>query len=176
MFPAFVIHHSSHVERDEVVKDIMTKTNAVMFEAHMLPDKLRGNLMSHIGVAKLAKALHPDSHYIVFEDDCELLEDWTMPLQDVSGIDVIYIGYNDRCSYATFGTHAICLSPRARDLFIEKAAFYGKETDRANACDHVLSRMCREERLPVAMPKYDMKERFCRQKKGLVSTITGEVR
>ena len=176
MLPSFVIHHSTHSERDEVVKDIVQKSGAVQFEAYILSDRVRGCLFSHIGVAKLAKSLHPDQHYMVFEDDCELLDGWDTLMKDVSGVDVVYLGYTDRCSWATFGTHALVLSPRARDLIIEKAGLYAKETHSKNAYDQVLSKMCREEGLSVAMPKYEDRQTYCRQKKGLVSTITGHVR
>lgn len=176
MLPSFVIHHSTHSERDEVVKDIMKKTEAVLFEAYLLPDRVRGCLMSHIGVAKLARSLFPDKHYLVFEDDCELLDGWDTLMKDVSGIDVVYLGYTDRCEWGTFGTHALMLSPRARDLIIEKACFYGKDTVQKNAYDHILSKMCREESLSVAMPRYESRQKYCRQKKGLKSTITGQIR
>ena len=176
MFPSFVIHHSNHVERDEVVKDIIQKTKATMFEAYLLKDALRGNLMSHVGVAKLARSLYPTKSYIVFEDDCELSENWKDPLQVAEDFDVTYIGYTDRCEKATFGTHALCISPKARDLIIQKAVFYANDTERKDAFDWILSKMCREEGLAVAMPKMEMRETFCRQKRGIKSTVTGEVR
>ena len=176
MLPAFVIHDASHTERDDIVKDIVAKTDATQFQAYVLSDGLRGNLFSHIGVAKLAKSLFPDQHYLVFEDDCELLENWKDTIADVSGYDVMYLGYNDRCKYATFGTHALCISPKARDLIIEKAGLVAKQVDRKNAFDHILSAICRDEHLLVCMPKIELKETFCRQKKGLRSTITGEIR
>jgi hypothetical protein len=176
MFPSFVIHHSNHVERDEVVKDILEKSKATMFEAYLLPDGLRGNLMSHVGVAKLARSMAPNKHYIVFEDDCELLDHWEETLKGAQEYDVVYIGYTDRCEKATFGTHALCLSPRARDMIIQKAVFYANDTERKNAFDWILSKMCREEGLTVAMPKMEYRETFCRQKRGIKSTVTGEVR
>lgn len=176
MFPSFVIHNPTHSERDEIVKDIVAKTEATQFQAYVLSDPVRGNLFSHIGVAKLAKSMFPDQHYLVFEDDCELSSAWKDPIADVSGFDVIYLGYNDRCSYATFGTHALCISPKARDLIIEKAGLVAKEVDRKNAFDHILSRICRDDGLRVTMPKLELKETFCRQKKGLRSTITGQIR
>ena len=176
MIPAFVIHDATHTERDDIVKDIVAKTEAIQFQAYVLSDPVRGCLFSHIGVAKLAKSLFPDQHYLVFEDDCELSSAWKDPIADVSGYDVIYLGYNDRCSYATFGTHALCISPRARDLIIEKAGLVAKQVGKKNAFDHILSAICRDDKLVVCMPKYDMREVYCRQKKGLRSTITGEIR
>jgi len=175
MFPAFVIHHPIHTEREEIVSDLVKKTEATQFQSYLLTDPVRGCLMSHIGVAKLARSLFPDKHYLVFEDDCELLDDWKLPLQDASGFDVAYLGYNDKCEWATFGTHAMLISPRARDILIDKVALWAP-MDKNNATDHLISRMCREEGLSVCMPRYEMRERFCRQKKGLKSTITGNIR
>lgn len=175
MFPSFVIHHPQHTERDEVVSDLVKKTGAIQFQSYLLTDPVRGCLMSHIGVAKLARSLHPDSHYIVFEDDCELFENWQLPLQDASGFDVTYIGYTDKCEWATFGTHAMVISPKARDILINKVALWAP-MDKKDAADHLISRMCREEGLSVCMPKYERREEFCRQKRGLKSTITGNIR
>ena len=176
MFPAFVIHHPIHTERDDIVSDLVKKTGATQFQSYLLSDPVRGCLMSHIGVAKLARSLHPDSHYIVFEDDCELSENWQLPLQDASGFDITYIGYNDKCEWATFGTHAMLVSPKARDILIDKVALWGPMEHDRNACDHIISKMCRVEGLSVCMPKYERREEFCRQKKGLKSTITGQIR
>ena len=174
MFPSFVIHSPTHTDRNEIVEDIVNKTGAIQFQSYLLSDPVRGCLASHVGVAKLAKSLHPESHYLVFEDDCELL-DWQIPIQDASGYDVVYLGYNDKCEWATFGTHALLISPKARDLIIEKVLLWSP-VDKKSAYDHLLSRLCREEGLKVCMPKYEMRESFCRQKKGLKSTITGNIR
>ena len=174
MFPSFVIHSPTHTDRNEIVEDIVNKTGAIQFQSYLLSDPVRGCLASHVGVAKLAKSLHPESHYLVFEDDCELL-DWQIPIQDASGFDVVYLGYNDKCEWATFGTHALLISPKARDLIIEKVLLWSP-VDKKSAYDHLLSRLCREEGLKVCMPKYEMRETFCRQKKGLKSTITGNIR
>ena len=174
MFPSFVIHSPTHTDRNEIVEDIVNKTGATQFQSYLLSDPVRGCLASHVGVAKLAKSLHPESHYLVFEDDWELL-DWQIPIQDASGFDVVYLGYNDKCEWATFGTHALLISPKARDLIIEKVLLWSP-VDKKSAYDHLLSRLCREEGLKVCMPKYEMRESFCRQKKGLKSTITGNIR
>ena len=176
MFPAFVIHSPTHTDRNEIVEDIVNKTGATQFQSYLLSDPVRGCLASHVGVAKLAKSLYPESHYLVFEDDCELFENWNVPIQDASGFDVVYLGYTDKCSYATFGTHALLLSPKARDLIIDKILLWAPFTDKKNAYDQVLSLMCREEGLSVCMPKYEMRETFCKQKRGLKSTITGHIR
>lgn len=176
MIPAFVIHHPSHVQRADVVKDLCEKTKAVVFEAHLMSDPISGCMSSHLGVARLAKSLHPESHYLVLEDDCELLEGWDQLLVDVSGFDVTYLGYTDRCYWATFGTHALVLSPKARDILLEKGADYGQATKPKNTYDHALSELCRKEGLSVRMPQYGMHELFCRQKRGLKSTITGHIR
>lgn len=175
MIPSFVLHNSASTERDAVVDELVKKTGATQFQSYLLDDKVMGCLESHLGVAKLAKALHPTSDYLVFEDDCELFDGWEQ-MRDVSGIDVVYIGYTDRCEWATFGTHAVKLSPKARDKVLELAHEVGKTTHAKFAYDQVLSKICRQEGLSVAMPKYEMREQFAKQKRGLVSLITGRPR
>ena len=176
MYPSYVIHHDSCHDRDDIVKDIINKTKATVFQSYWLAEGLKGNTYSHIGVAKLAKTLHPDSKYIVFEDDCEILSDYNVMLESYKMADVLYLGYSDRCSHTTFGTHALVLSPKARDCIIQKAAELGEQVDRKWAFDWILSKLCRQEGLVVCMPNEKNRESFCRQKKGIQSYITGQVR
>lgn len=171
MIPAYVLHNDSCSERAPIVKELVAKTGAIRFQSFLLDDRVMGCLMSHVGVAKLAKARHPDSPYLVFEDDCELFDGWEQ-MRDVSGVDVVWIGYTDRCEWGTFGTHALRISPKARDKIIELSEHYGKETHAKNAFDQVLSLICRKEGLSVAMPKYELREEFAKQKRGVVSLIT----
>lgn len=171
MLPAFVLHNSASTERDEIVRELVKKTGATQFQSFLLDDRVMGCLESHLGVAKIAKALHPTSDYLVFEDDCELFDGWEQ-MRDVSGVDVVWIGYTDRCEHSTFGTHALRMSPRARDKILELSYSVGRRTQAKNAFDQVLSKICREEGLSEAMPKYEMREQFAKQKRGVVSLIT----
>jgi len=176
MIPAFVIHHPSSSERSEIVKDLVEKTDAVVVEAILLSDGKAGCRASHLRVAHLAKEQYPKSHYLVFEDDCILSEDWKDCLAGMEMADVLYLGYNDKCSHTTFGTHALMISPRARDkILLETENLADKVIDKG-AFDHILSKLCRQEGLLTCMPPPDEKSRWAYQKKGLRSLITGNLR
>lgn len=174
--PAFIIHNPSCSERTEIVKDLIKKTNGMIVEAVMLPDGLDGNRQSHSAVARLARSLYPKKHYLVFEDDCVLSDDWERCIEGMECMDVLYLGYNDKCKEVTFGTHALLISPQARDFIISESDKYAKIVDRKNAMDHIVSKMCRELGLFTAMPPFDERERWAEQKKGIKSLITNQIR
>jgi GR25 family glycosyltransferase involved in LPS biosynthesis len=176
MIPSFVIHNSSSKDRDLFVDALLKQTRATVFEAIMTPKGVDGCRQSHINVAKLAKQLHPTSHYIVFEDDCILSENWQEILKGYEFADVLYLGYNDRCSKAVFGTHALYLSPKARDVIIEGAERYKDCVENKGAYDWILSLLCRKYGLITCMPKMENRELFCHQAKDVVSLITGQTR
>lgn len=176
MIPAFVIHHTSTTGREELCQDIVKKTGAIQFQSYLLNDRVLGCTYSHIGVAKLARSMCPDKHYLVFEDDCVLAEDWKYPIENFGDYDVLYIGYNDRCSDKIFGTHALYLSPKARDAIIDLAEKISHDQFKREPYDWLLSQLCREEGLSVCVPKLEMKEKWCAQKKGILSLITGQTR
>lgn len=177
MPPAFVIHYSGCKDRDEVTADLINKTKATLVESCWLPEHpLRGNTLSHIQVAKLAKTLHPTQHYLVFEDDCELAEDWSDCLKGMEFSDVLYLGYTDKSKDVTYGTHALYLSPKARDVIISHAEGLGNRVDRKFAFDHILSKLSREQGLITCIPKKEECQRYAQQKKGLKSYITGKIR
>lgn len=176
IYPAFVIHDNQCYERDEIVKQLVDKTKATVFQSYILKDGAEGCMASHIGVARLAKGLHPTNHYLVFEDDCVLEEGWEEALKGLEFADVVYVGYNDKCDKATFGTHALLLSPKARDCILDHAREIGSEIRPKWAMDWILSRLCREYGLITCMPKMDDREKWCHQKRGLVSQITLRVR
>lgn len=176
MSPAFIIHSSTTRDRESLVKELKSKTSATIVEATMLPDPRKGLTISHIQVAKLARALHPTSHYLVFEDDCELSEDWQRCLEGMEIADVVYLGYNGFNPYITYGTHALLLSPKARDAIIADAEELGENCVPRHAFDHILSTLAKEKGFVVCKPPRDDKERWAWQRKGLRSTITGQVR
>ena len=176
MYPAFVIHHTSSTDRVEIVKDIVKKTDATIVQSILLPNRKLGCTASHLSVAKLAKSLFPLQSYLVFEDDCVLSENWMDALKGVESADVVYLGYNDKCEHTVFGTHALLISPKARDAIIEEADKVKDEVIDKGAYDHILSLLCRRKGLQVAMPKKEFRGTFAHQKKGLISTITGRAR
>lgn len=176
MLPAFIIHSSSSTDRNSIVQDIVQKTNATVFDAIMTVDGKDGCRKSHIEVAKLAKLSFPSSHYLVFEDDCILRENWREVLKGYEFADVLYLGYNDRCSKAVFGTHALFLSPKARDAIIQDAETLKDSVENKGAYDWILSLLCRKYGLITCMPRMENRELFCHQQKELVSLITGQLR
>ena len=176
MIPSFIIHHPSSVDRSEIVKDLVAKTNGAVVEAILLPDRKAGCRKSHILVAQMAKEQYPDSHYLVFEDDCILSEDWQRCIEGMEIADLLYIGYNDVCWHSVFGTHALLIGPRTRDKILEKAEELAPHVIDKGAYDHILSRICTQEKLIVGKPPVEEKDRYAFQKKGLVSMITGNKR
>lgn len=176
MLPAFVIHNSSCSERTEIVKKLVSQTKATVVSAVMMPNGKDGCRMSHQAVARLARALHPTKHYLVFEDDCVLSEDWERCIEGMEMADVLYLGYNGKCEHTTFGTHALMLSPKARDKILSESEKLKDVVADKGAYDHILSKLCRQEGLLTAMPPPDEKEKWAWQKKGLKSLITGQIR
>ena len=176
MFPAFVIHHNSTTERKDLVDDIVKKTGAIQFQSYLLQDRVVGCTFSHIGVAKLARSMFPDKSYLVFEDDCVLLDDWDYIVKTFPDYDILYLGYNSRTPDKVFGTHALYISPKGRDAIISLAEGQVEEVFRKEPYDWLLSDLCREKGLSVCIPKVEMKDNWCVQKKGLVSLITGKER
>ena len=174
--PAFVIHDSQCVDREEIVNDLVHKTRGTVFQSYVLKDGNEGCMSSHLGVARLAKGLHPLKHYLVFEDDCVLEDGWEKTLEGLEFADVVYLGYTDKCQEATFGTHALLLSPKARDCLLDHAREIGAEIRPKYAMDWVLSKLCRKYGLITCMPKMEEREKYAYQKRGLVSQITGRIR
>ena len=176
MIPSFIIHNPYSSERAEIVKTLVSQTNATVLSAVMLDNGKDGCRASHLAVARLARGLHPTKHYLVLEDDCVLSEDWTMCLQGMEMADVVYLGYNDKCSSVTFGTHAVCYSPKARDALLAWTEKLKDVVEDRGAFDHILSKVCRQEGLLVAMPPPDQRDRYAIHRPGLHSMITGKVR
>ena len=174
--PSFVIHNPSCSERTEIVNQLIKKTNAILVDAVMMPNGKDGNRASHQAVARLARGLHPDKHYLVFEDDCVLSEDWQKCIEGMEMADVLYLGYNGKSSDVTYGTHALLVSPKARNKILSDSEALKNLVADKGAFDHVLSKLCRQEGLLTAMPPPDEKERWAVQKKGLKSLITGNIR
>ncbi len=175
MIPAFVIHADSAVERNPLVDQIVKKTGAIIVEAVMISNGAEGCTRSHVEVAKLAKELYPHDSYLVFEDDCVLSDGWDRIIRDNPTADVIYIGYNDLCEHTIFGTHALMMSPKARDLFLQQWKIIGEKVENKMATDWILSRLFVENKLHTVIPRKEFKD-LAMQKKGLVSTITKRVR
>ena len=177
-YPAYIIHHSSCVEREPLVKDLVEKTGGVVIPALFLQDRNAGCTKSHHAVAWIAKQQYPDSPYLVFEDDCVLEDNWEEALEFFEKShhfdDIVYLGYNDQCEKTVFGTHALLMTPKARDILLEKQEMFMKIVEVKNANDWILSALCRHYNLKFSLPI--PKNRWCHQKTGLRSTITGNIR
>ena len=169
---SFLIHHSNCKERDGYVKTIVEKTNALVIDPVWCPYfPTLGCILSHIKVARLG-----EGGYYVFEDDCEIVEDFlNIPLD----YDIIYFGINGKafqrrpieCMHY-WGTHALYISERARKILIdnwekELEVLYPKGFP---AIDEILSVLIVRHSLSFKI--YDS----VRQAKGLVSSISGTVR
>lgn len=176
MIPAFVIHHDSCVDRKPLVQDIVKKTGANIVQSVLLPNGKDGCRITHLKVALIARNLYPDNTYLVFEDDCVLAENWKEALQEAKYADVGYLGYNDRSSSVIYGTHAVWITPKARDIILRDAEFVKDQVIDKGAYDHILSLICLKNNLSVWSPPIEKKDQWAVQKKGLKSLITGRDR
>jgi hypothetical protein len=173
MIPAFLIHSSDSHDRDDVVKNILDEVNVEIVEAIVLDNRLLGCCLSHLKVAHLARQLYPNLPYLVLEDDCVLKPGWKEGVWDLSG-DVVYLGYNDKHSTGVlFGTHAMLISPAARDYLIEHLE-QSIRSSKVPEYDWLCWKLWMDGKFEVGSP--DQKDLYCEQKKGLVSLITGNIR
>jgi len=180
--PSFVIHSSLSSERKELVDKLILETGAEVVEAVWYPnDPKKGCRESHKLIAKMAKEKAPDASYLVFEDDCELVsERWYLPCVAGGDIDLIYLGVNGYGYFFgkifSYGTHAMIVSPKVRDLILEKTDDYIDAVWERGAFDHILNKICYDNNCTVWRPTEKDKERWVRQAKGFKSTITGNIR
>lgn len=129
MFPAYILHHSSTKEREQLVKNLQEQTGAIVFDPVWLPENPpRGCRESHVKLANTMKEINPDSPYIVFEDDCEIIDPgFYSLLSDHPHVDLLYFGVTQygtlnryhNIPHCSFGTHAMYITPKARDIFLE---------------------------------------------------------
>lgn len=142
----------------------------------MLSNGAEGCLKSHLRAADLAKTLAPESPYLVFEDDCVLEDGWDSILSEFPTADLIYLGYTEASQDTIFGTHGMYISPRLRDLFLAHGLDYAFKVRFPWAADWVLPKLCKDFGMEVYRPSYEYREKWCYQKKGLKSQITGKLR
>lgn len=172
---AYIIHSKHSPERDDLVKDIVTRTHAEVMEAIFLEDRVRGCAWSHYMVAQNAKQFHPDESYIVFEDDCVLTKFYEDFVATFPSVDVTYIGYNDKHhgSDLIYGTHAVIMSPKARDVVLQHSL---ELVDEKIPYDHILFHLIERFGLTRHYPPHGLRNAFAYQQPGLLSTITGNPR
>ena len=187
MLPAYVIHHAEQREREDIVNQLIQTTGAKVVEAVWdTKDPVRGCRESHKKVARLAKEEHPDLPYLVFEDDCEILDSsFLRCILENPRVDLLYFGVNGFCIHQepfpiqhSWGTHALFVTPKVRDCILEKESKYMKlRFPMGNhPFDQLLCVMAHFEHWKVWKPTPDTMNKWVRQKPGLVSSISRSIR
>lgn len=130
MLPSFIIHHQGQTDRKDLVEALVKATGAILVDPVWIPeDPVKGCRESHKKVARLAKETYPDSAYLVFEDDCEIIDPHFLDiLKEYPDVDILYFGVTNYIRYKipiplyhSCGTHAMMLTPKARDIFFIKS-------------------------------------------------------
>jgi hypothetical protein len=187
MLPAYIIHNSNQTERKEIVDNLIQTTGAKVVEAVWnTQDPVWGCRESHKKVAVLAKEEHPDSAYLVFEDDCEIVDPHFLELiVENPDVDLLYFGVNGFCVHKlpyrlqhSWGTHAMYMTPKVRDLFLNKEAEYLQLRFPLgnHPLDQLFCVMEDKENLKVWKPNEKTMKKWVRQKPGLKSAISGSIR
>ena len=187
MLPAYIIHNSNQIERKDIVDKLIQTTGAKLVEAVWnTQDPVWGCRESHKKVAKLAKEEHPESAYLVFEDDCEIMDPSFINLiPEHSKCDLIYFGVNGYCIHMepfpikhSWGTHALYITPKVRDTILEKESIYMtmRFPRKNHPFDQLLCVMAFFEHWNVWKPDEAFMNKWVRQKPGLVSSISGSIR
>lgn len=164
----YVIHADKAIERRALVDRLVKLTKADIFPAIILPNGGEGCTTSHF---TLYSMINPEEDLLVFEDDCEILNDaFLTPLEMREKYDIIYIGVtailpNKKGSY---GTHAMWISSYAKKCFLE---YNG---DKKRPIDHLWNDV--EEKYNLKVWRPSPVDKYVRQKLGLKSMITGKIR
>jgi hypothetical protein len=187
MLPAYIIHNSNQIERKDIVDKLIHATGGTIVEAVWNTlDPIWGCRESHKKVARLAKEEHPDSPYLVFEDDCEIIDaSFLTLLKENPTVDILYFGINGFCIHIqpfplkhSWGTHALYITPKVRDTLVEKEPMYMLMTfpRKEHPYDELLCVMAFFEHWTVWKPDEASITKWVRQKPGLVSSISGNIR
>ena len=187
MLPAYIIHNSQQTERKDLVNKLIQATGAKVIEAvWSTEDPVWGCRESHKKVARLAKEEHPDSAYLVFEDDCEIVDPgFLFLIFSHLDVDILYFGVNGYCVHQkpfplkhSWGTHAMMMTPKARDTLLEKEELYLQLPFPLgnHPYDQLMCVMAEGEQLKVWKPDETEMTRWVRQKTGLKSSISGKIR
>jgi hypothetical protein len=189
MLPAYIIHNSKQTERKDLVASLIQTTGAKVVEAVWnTVDPIWGCRESHKKVARIAKEEHPDLPYLVFEDDCEILDSSflnLLMLKENKNIDLLYFGINGYCIHIqpfpikhSWGTHALYITPKVRDTLLEKEELYMLMNfpRKEHPFDQLLCVMAFFEHWSVWKPEEGLINKWVRQKPGLISSISGNIR
>lgn len=181
--PCFLIAMLGSVERAENIATLIQKFNPIIQRAILNNSPQVGNCLSHLQVARTAKLLFPDKPYLVLEDDAEVKDDkfWILA-EEHKDVDLLYFGYNNSCHHYkpiyteyTWGTHALLISPSARDAIIEKydevnnMEFWTKEI----GFDSMLTVIAHKAGLTSWKPAKEDRYKYICQKEGFTSFLSG---
>lgn len=187
MLPAYIIHHKKQHDRKDLVQALVDLTGATIVEPVWIPnDPIRGCRESHKKVARLAKERNPEKAYLVFEDDCEIIDpNFLDVLKEHPDVDILYFGLTHYVDHTlpfpirqSCGTHAMMMTPKARDIFFSKVDEYLNLPfpHDNHPVDQIFCVMEVKESLKVWKPHEKSVERYVRQKPGLFSTISKTMR
>lgn len=187
MLPAYIIHHKKQHDRKYLVQALIDLTGATIVEPVWIPeDPVRGCRESHKKVARLAKQKDPEKPYLVFEDDCEIVDpNFLDVLKEHPDVDILYFGLTHYIQHSlpfplhqSCGTHAMMITPKARDIFLSTVDEYLHLPfpDKNHPVDQIFCVMEVKESLNVWKPNAHSVEKYVKQKPGLLSTISKKVR
>ena len=169
----YVIHAAISVDREPLVEELILQANAEVYPAIILLDGREGCRQSHFSAYRSTS-----EDVLVFEDDCEIIaDDFLSPIPLFrEHYDLIYLGYNSLCNSGSWGTHALWVSPRAKNCLFNWLPSYETVMPPLdliwNHVEHTSP--CESGGLRVWRPADG--RRYVRQKPGLRSIITGGIR
>lgn len=184
--PVFLIAMLGNKERKENIEKLIDKFHPFVIKAVLNNSPQVGNCLSHYQVARMAKLLFPDKSYLVLEDDAEVVDDnfWSL-IEEHKDVDLLYFGYNGVCNHTkpvdleyVWGTHALLISPSARDAIIEKY----DEVDKSEfwtqyvGFDSLLTVIAHKANLTTWKPSLEDRYKYICQKEGYVSFLSGNLR
>ena len=188
---AYCIHLQQLTNRLPIVNKLREHFDLEIFNAidgktinnafNVLPGNL-GCTLSHLSIITTSKA----PQVLIFEDDCEICD--TTGLQDyidnAPDYDILCLSTNENVDFTPYsdeyvqlsmfwGTHAIIITSKAVPKIVET---FESQLSKGQflPVDHLYSLAIKHHNLKAFAPTNI--HRFFRQKEGLVSSITGNVR
>ncbi len=174
--PSFVIHLKSATDRLYLIEDLKQHTTALeIWDA--VPGGVKGCLMSHLTMYE-EMLRRGESQWLVFEDDCEVLESFstvTFPKADV-----FLLGANEYVQEVKgeafsqvnrfWGTHAMIMTKEGAECILKAY----RECHPSIPFDWLVNYAIEKKGLNVK--GFLECKKYVRQKPGLKSDITGNIR
>ena len=141
-----------------------------------------GCLESHI---QILQEIEPDKNLLLFEDDCEFIEDSMTFFHDLHDFDILCLGTNENVDYEIlqgknylrifrfWGAHALLIRQNAVKAVLETYEKY-KNVKVFLPADWLYSYAIKEHNLKAYAPINP--KQFFKQKSGLVSNTNGKIR